>query len=86
MAYSETWLKIDNCEHVNFQGYEHVYNIRPLNGGIDEKEAGGGLSFFIKNGLDYKVCDNMTRMLPYIETLFIEITINQKKIFNRTCL
>ena len=43
MAFSETWLKIDNVDRVSFQDYDHVYNIRPLNGGIDEREAGGGI-------------------------------------------
>ena len=55
LAFSETWLKVDNVETVSFQDYDHVYCIRPLDGGIDDREAGGGLSLFMKNGLNYKV-------------------------------
>ena len=77
MAFSETWLRNDNVDRVCFQDYEHVYSIRPLNNDIDDKEAGGGLSLFIKEGLNYKVCHDMNLMLPFIETLFIEVSINQ---------
>ena len=79
MAFSETWLKSSNCDMVSFQDFDHVYNIRPLSGEIDDKEGGGGLSFFIKNGLNYKVRHDMSLMLSFIETLFIEVLINQKK-------
>ena len=77
MAFSETWLRNDNVDRVCFQDYEHVHSIRPLNNDIDDKEAGGGLSFFIKDGLNYNVCNEMNLMLPFIETLFIEVSINQ---------
>ena len=79
MAFSETWLKTSNCDRASFQDFDHIYNIRPLNGEIDDKEGGGGLSLFIKTGLNYKVRYDMTLMLSFIETLFIEVLINQKK-------
>ena len=78
MGFSETWLRTDNVDRISFHDYEHIHSTRPLNGGIDDKEAGGGLSFFIKNGINYKVCNDMTLMLPFIETLFIEVTVYKK--------
>ena len=42
LAYTETWLKTDNVEAVNFEGYEHVFNIRPIDNYFDMKESGGG--------------------------------------------
>ena len=78
MGFSETWLRPDNVDQVSFQDYEHVHILRPLNIGNDNREAGGELSFFIKSGLNFKVCTDMSLMLPYIETLFIELSINQK--------
>ena len=37
------------------------------------KEAGGGVSLFIKNNIQYKVREDLNLMLSYIETLFIEV-------------
>ena len=51
MAFSETWLKNDNAASVSFHDYDHVHIIRPLNGEVNDREQGGGLSFFIKNGI-----------------------------------
>ena len=38
----------------------------------DMKERGCGLSFFINDSLNFKVREDLNRMLPFIETLFIE--------------
>ena len=48
LAYTETWLKPDNVGSINFNDYEHVYNIRPIDNIFDMKNSGGGVSFFIK--------------------------------------
>ena len=71
IAFSETWLKDENVNTVSFEGYEHIYLTRPTDG--------GGLSFFVENGLEYSVCNAMTIMSPYMESIFIEITFNQKQ-------
>ena len=71
LAFSETWLKEENVNNINFDGYEHIYLTRPTDG--------GGLSFFVKSGLDYIVCNNMNIMLPFMESIFIEVTFNQKQ-------
>ena len=48
LAYTETWLRPDNVGSINFNDYEHVYNIRPIDNIFDMKNSGGGVSFFIK--------------------------------------
>ena len=78
LGFTETWLKEGNCNGVLFEEYEHVYNLRTVDAIFDMKERGGGVSFFIKNNLNFKVRDDLNRMLPFIETLFIEVQFNKK--------
>ena len=78
LAYTETWLKTDNVGSIYFNDYEHVYNIRPIDNFFDMKNSGGGVSFFIKKNIHFKVRDDLCLMLPFIETLFIEIPHNDK--------
>ena len=78
LAYTETWLKTDNVGSIHFNDYEHVYNIRPIDNVFNMKESGGGVSFFIKNNINFKVRDDLSLMLPFIETLFIEVPHNGK--------
>ena len=49
LAFTETWLKLDNLGTVKFKDYEHIYKIRPMDNHFDMKERGGGLFIFIKN-------------------------------------
>ena len=79
MAFSETWLKKDNVNTIHFDGFDHIPQIRPPDRDFDLKERGGGLSFFIKEGLNYKAREDLSIMLPHIETLFIELNLNDKK-------
>ena len=78
LAYTETWLKTDNVGSIYFNDYEHVYNIRPIDNFFDMKNSGGGVSFFIKKNIHFKVRDDLSLMLPFIETLFIEVPHNDK--------
>ena len=78
LAFTETWLKHDNVHNAEFAGYDSSHVIRPLDGHFDFKEAGGGISIFIKEGLRYKVRNDLNVMLPYLETLFIELTFDNK--------
>ena len=78
LAFTETWLKPDNVDIVNFEGYDGSHVIRPTDDQFDFKEKGGGISIFIKESLQYKVREYLNVTLPYIETLFIELTFNNK--------
>ena len=78
LAFTETWLKPDNWRNVEFDHYEHICKIRPVDNQFDMKERGGGLSIFIKNNIHYKEREDLNLMLPFIETLFIEVPHNNK--------
>ena len=32
LGLSETWLKLENVNNAEIEGYEHIYSIRPSNG------------------------------------------------------
>ena len=78
LAFTETWLKPDNVDLVKFEGYEGSHVIRPVDEQFDLKNYGGGISIFIKESLRYKVRKDLNLILPHIETLFIELTLNNK--------
>ena len=78
LAFTETWLKPDNVDLVKFEGYNSSHVIRPVDEQFDLKDHGGGISIFVKESLRYKVREDLNVILPYIETLFIELTINNK--------
>ena len=59
LALSENWIKVDNVDNVSFYSYEHIYNVRPVSDNNEDKDTGGGISFFIKNNISYKVRDSM---------------------------
>ena len=61
----------------NIEGYEHVYNVRPPLPDNDRR-TGGGLSLFIKNGVSFKECKHLNVMETFMETLFIEVSRNDK--------
>ena len=79
MAFTETWLRYDNVDSIHFDGYEHEYMLRPIDGGFNMKEKGGGISIFIRDNIDYKLREDLSLMLPHIETLFTELNLNNKK-------
>ena len=78
LAFTETWLRADNVYIVNFEGFDSSHVIRPVDDQFDFKEKGGGISIFIKENLQYKIREDLNVTLPYIETLFIELTFNNK--------
>ena len=78
LAFTETWLKPDNVSTVNFDGYDCSHITRPSDDQFDFKEKGGGISIFVRESLQYKVREDLNVLLPYMETLFIELTFNNK--------
>ena len=75
---SETWLNLENTDDAVIEGFDHIYVVRPTDCSINNKETGGGLSFFIRKGVNYKVCENMKIVQPFMESLFIEVFRNNK--------
>ena len=66
LAFSETWLKPHN---------EHCYGVNGYNAGYNSRlnKAGGGVSFFIKKGIEYNKCSDLQFTTTTMESLFIEI-------------
>ena len=78
LAFTETWLRSDNVDRVIFKDYNDVHLLRPIDEQFDFKESGGGISVFIKEGINYKIRDDLTVILPYLEAIFIEVNYNNK--------
>ena len=63
---TETWCKESNAELVVLEGYTHEYACR-------SSKTGGGVSIFIRNGLDYKRRGDLEVFTEDIESIFVEI-------------
>ena len=79
IVFTETWRTEMNKNLCILDNYRPIHLIRPMGGDIDFKEKGGGVSIFIREGLSYKERNDLTVILPYMECLFIEIQIDNKK-------
>ena len=79
LIFTETWLTRDKIDLCKFNGFQSFHHIRPIDNVFNLKEKGGGISIFIKDGIEYKIRNDLTLMLPYMETCFIEVIINHKK-------
>ena len=69
---SETWLKVHNYENYNISGYRAEHNYRP-------NRAGGGVSLYIRDAIEYTTREDLRFSNNVIESLFIEI---DKSVFN----
>ena len=65
-AISESWLKDHNAPLYCLNGYQAEHNVRPIKGG-------GGVSLYIREGIEYTVRKEINYQCSVIETLFIEI-------------
>ena len=72
LAFTETWLRSDNVDNVIFEGYNDIHFLRPRDEQFDFKESGGGISVFIKEGINYKARDDLTVMSPYLPTYYFQ--------------
>ena len=75
LAFSETWLKPHNEQCYSVIGYNAEHNSR-LN------KAGGRVSLFFKNGIEYHKRSDLQFTTPTMESLFIEIDKDVCKSFN----
>ena len=66
MAFTETWLKPHNEHCYGINGYNVEHNSRLV-------KTGGGVSMFIKEGIEYTKRTDLYRMSNIMESLFIEI-------------
>ena len=81
---TESWITLifalrnNGQEHLKWSEslYKHIYDYR-------KERTGGGVSLFIKNGIEYVKRDDLSVFNNYIESLFIEVT-NMKSSSGRT--
>ena len=67
IAMSETWFKGMNVDVYSIDGYSHVYDYR-------YDRAGGGVSLFMKEGIEYVRRNDLSVFKKDIEFLFVEMT------------
>jgi len=67
IAISETWLNKIDADLYFLDGYKFVSVCRESN------KAGGGVGMYIDDALSFKVCDDLSLSLPYIECIFVEL-------------
>ena len=65
IALSETWLRNDSFYNPILPGYVYI------NGQLSKRV--GGVGFFVKDNLKFKICNNYTLNLKDVEDLYIEI-------------
>lgn len=65
-GFTETWLKNSNCLLYNIDGYNAIHECR-------DKKMGGGVSLYIKSGLEYKCRPDLELNNDFIESCFIEL-------------
>ena len=73
LAFTETWLKKENSNEIEFKGYEAFHSLRQDSNDPETKDYGGGISVFIREGITYQIRHNMNISLPHIETLVVEL-------------
>ena len=55
LVFTETWLTKDKMDLCKFDGFQSVHHIRPIDNDFNLKERGGGISIFIKDGIEFKI-------------------------------
>ena len=79
MVFTETWLTENNKDLCNFEGYNPLHLLRPVDAQFDLKTKGGGVSMFIKDNIEFKYRKDLSLTTPTIECMFIELLHENKK-------
>ena len=78
LGVTETWLKDDDCDLYDIEGYNKLKKHR-------QNRSGGGVAVFIKDSIDYTIRNDLITFNEHIESVFIEIYkehMNAKKILS----
>ena len=76
--FNEIWLTLDKFDQCQFKGFIPIHLIRPSEDRPEFKTSGGGISIFIKPNIEFKQRNDLTVMLPFMESSFIEIKFNRQ--------
>ena len=63
---TETWLNDANVDICGFPGYQSEHRYR-------SNRRGGGVSLFIKENIEYSICDDLCVFNDFMESMFIQI-------------
>ena len=74
LCFTESWLRDENKQLYTIDNFNDFHNLR------NDGRRGGGISIFISKSYDAKIIKKHSIIHKCIETLFIEITRNNKKI------
>ena len=67
LGHGGSWLNDSNVDTYNISGYNYVCNYR-------KGKRGGGVSLFLRQGIDYQTCDYLTLMNDYVESVFGQLS------------
>ena len=79
LIFTETWLTNDKRDAYKIKGCTPIHLLRPHDQLFDLKERGGGISIFVREGIDFTHRQDLDLTLQFIECCFIETTFNNKK-------
>ena len=79
LIFTETWLTNDKKDSCRFTGFSAIHLLRPHDQTFDFKERGGGISIFVREGIEYKHRSDLDIVLQFLECCFIETSFNNKK-------
>ena len=74
ISLTESWLNNDNKQLFKLSGYNDFHSLR------NDGRRGGGLSMFISEKYNAKPIHKYSISLPFIETLFVEISKENSKV------
>ena len=74
VSFTESWLNENNKNLYNIDSYNSFHNLRT------DGRRGGGISVYVSKNLDAKIIEKFTIKEKYIETLFVEISRENKRI------
>ena len=79
LIFTETWITSAKKDSCNIKGFSPIHLLRPCDQTFNFKERGGGISIFVREGIDFIHRGDLDLVLQYIECCFIETTFNNKK-------
>ena len=78
LGVTETWLKDDDCDLYDIEGYNKLEKHR-------QNRSGGGVAIFIKDSIEYTIRNDLITFNEHIESVFFEISkehMNAKNILS----
>ena len=72
LAITETWLKGPSNDNIKLHGFNFISKSRSV-------KRGGGVGIFLNDDFNFILRDDLSRMLPYLECVFVEVPQENKR-------